>query len=176
MSFAKEKNLIVYFSHAGENYSGGKTIYLSVGNTKRVAEILKEQTGCQTWKLETVTPYPAGYQTLSELAQKEQRNASRPRLSAYPQSLEGYEGIFLGYPIWWGTVPMAVLTFLEKYNWQHLRLYPFCTHEGSGLGRSLKDITAACRQAEIMSGLAVRGSEAMSAQAEVRSWLSKVLA
>ena len=162
MSFAKEKNLIVYFSHAGENYSGGKTIYLSVGNTKRVAEILKEQTGCQTWELETVTPYPAGYQALSALAQKEQRNASRPRLSACPQSLEGYGGIFLGYPIWWGTVPMAVLTFLEKYNWQHLRL--------------LKDITAACRQAEIMSGLAVRGAEAMSAQAEVRNWLSKVLA
>lgn len=175
MRFVKEKNLIVYFSHAGENYSGGRTIYLTTGNTERVAEILKKQTGCKTWKLETVTPYPTVYQAVSEIAQQEQRNASRPRLTAYPPALEECEGIFLGYPIWWGTVPMAILSFLEKYDCRNMQIYPFCTHEGSGLGRSLQDITAACRQAEIRAGLAVRGSEAASAQPEVLKWLAKVL-
>ena len=168
MSFAKEKNLIVYFSHAGENYSGGKTIYLSVGNTKRVAEILKEQTGCQTWELETVTPYPAGYQALSELAQKEQRNASRPRLSAYPRSLEGYEGIFLGYPIWWGTMPRIINTFLDTYDLSGKTVLPFCTSGSSGITQSVTDIRTAEPDADVRDGLRASGANDSS----IENWIA----
>ncbi|WP_307760644.1 flavodoxin [Phascolarctobacterium sp.] len=175
MSFNKEKNLIVYFSRAGENYSGGKTVELAIGNTQLATEILVQQTGCEAVKLETVIPYPDSYQEMSAIAQKEQRNGSRPRLAVYPSSLAEYEGIFLGYPIWWGTLPMAVLTFLEKFDFHNKTIYPFCTHEGSGLGRSMKDIALVCPGAELKEGLAVRGSDAASGQTAIVNWLDKVL-
>ena len=134
MSFNKEKNLIVYFSRAGENYSGGKTVELAIGNTQLATEILVQQTGCEAVKLETVIPYPDSYQEMSAIAQKEQRNGSRPRLAVYPPSLAEYEGIFLGYPIWWGTLPMAVLTFLEKFDFHNKTIYPVLHARGQRLG------------------------------------------
>ena len=82
-----------------------------------------------------------------------------------------YDVIYLGYPNWWGTFPMAVFTFLESYDFTGKTIVPFCTHEGSGLGSSERDIKQLCPNAKILSGIAIRGGSVLSADNIVQSWL-----
>jgi flavodoxin len=94
--------------------------------------------------------------------------------------MDSYDVVFIGYPIWWGTLPMALFTFLEKYNFGSKTLIPFCTHEGSRLGRSETDIKALCSNSTVLEGLALRGGDSgnvktESARREVAEWLRKLV-
>jgi flavodoxin len=95
-------------------------------------------------------------------------------LAAKVENINSYDVVFVGYPDWWGTMPMAVFTFLEEYNFSGKTIVPFCTHEGSGLGRSVEDIRKLCPQSTIVEGLAVRGSSVKNAQNDVSDWLRKI--
>jgi flavodoxin len=88
--------------------------------------------------------------------------------------MPSYDVIFLGYPNWYGTMPMPVFTFLEEYNLSGKTIVPFCTHEGSGLGRSVTDIRKMCPQSTVLEGLAIRGSDVKDAQNEVTGWLRDI--
>lgn len=85
--------------------------------------------------------------------------------------MASYNTIFLGYPNWWGTMPMAVFTFFEQYNFSGKRIAPFCTHEGSGLGSSERDIKNLCPGAIVVPGLAIRGGEVGQADRLIKEWL-----
>ena len=89
-----------------------------------------------------------------------------------PDSLDGYDEIYLGYPNYWGDLPMAVYTFLEAFDWTGKTIHPFCTHEGSGLSGTERNLRRTCGGAAVTRGLAIQGSEADSAQPAVEKWIS----
>lgn len=162
--------IIVYFSRAGENYVSGALKTLAVGNTQTAAEILREITGADIFRIEPVTPYSDSYNECIEQAKQDNQNNARPALKALPNSLDGYDTIYLGYPNYWGTVPMCVFTFLEQFDYGGKTIQPFCTHEGSGLGTSERDIKKLCRGAKIEKGLAIHGSRMNGARAQLEKW------
>jgi flavodoxin len=107
------------------------------------------------------------------VAKKELNNNARPELSNHVQNMDSYNVIFLGYPNWWGTMPMAVFTFLEEYDFSGKNIIPFCTHEGSGLGHSESDIKKLCPNANVQKGLSIRGGSVKGAKNDISRWLQK---
>ena len=165
------KTLIAYFSHTGENYFGGQIRNISEGNTAVVAKFAQKATGGDLFQIQTVKEYPVNYKECTEVAAAEGRANERPALKGSLPDIAGYDTIILGYPCWWGTMPQAVFTFLESADFSGKKILPFCTHEGSGMGRSESDIKKLCPQATVAKGLAVSGSRCQSAEAGVRKWL-----
>ncbi|MGN0639910.1 MAG: flavodoxin [Oscillospiraceae bacterium] len=162
--------IIVYFSRAGENYVSGALKTLAVGNTQVAAEILREITGADIFRIEPVQPYSDSYNECIEQAKQDNQNNARPALKALPDSFDGYDTIYLGYPNYWGTMPMCVFTFLEKFDFSGKTIKPFCTHEGSGLGTSESDIKKLCPGARVEKGLAIHGSRMNGARAQLEKW------
>ena len=160
--------LIVYFSRRGENYVSGRIQPLSVGNTEVVARRLQVLTGADLFQLEPVHPYSDNYNQCIEQAQADQRQDARPALRALPDHLEDYDTIYLGYPNYWGTMPMCVFTFLASFDFTGKTILPFCTHEGSGLAHTVQDIQKAAPGAAVTKGLAIHGSSVDGAKAAVR--------
>lgn len=124
-------DLIVYFSRNYENYVSGAIRNLDVGNTEVVACIIQQLTGADLFKLEPIQEYSRNYNECIAEAQADQRRNARPELRSYPENLDGYDTVYLGFPNYWGTMPMAVFTFLEHFDWSGKTIRPFCTHEGS---------------------------------------------
>lgn len=165
--------LIVYFSRRGENYVSGQLKKLSVGNTEVAAEMIQQLTQAELFRLEPVQAYSDGYNACIAEAQADQRRDARPELKRYPESLNNYETIYLGYPNYWGTMPMCVFTFLERFDFTGKTILPFCTHEGSGMGRSEADIKRLCPGTTVKKGLALHGGSVKSAEADIEKWLKK---
>ncbi len=165
--------LIAYFSRAGENYFSGALRTVQVGNTEVVAKALAELTGAELFKIEMAAPYAQGYNECIEEARADQRRDARPELRACPENLDAWDTIYLGYPNYWGTMPMAVFTFLERYDFTGKTIHPFCTHEGSGLGHSEKDIRRLCPGAKVEAGLAIQGGHAKEARKALENWIHK---
>lgn len=157
----KEGNmLILYFSRSG--------------NTRAVAEQIHGRIGGQMIELKTVVPYPADYDALVEQAQREQKSNARPQIATEIPNLEKYDIIFIGFPNWWGTMPMPLFTLLEKYDVGNRSIIPFCTHEGSRFGRSRRDLETLCPRARLLEGFEARGSRAAGAQENVDAWLRRL--
>ena len=169
------KTLIVYYSRKGENYVNGSIRNLSKGNTEVIAEMIADLTGGDLFEVETVKTYPADYYACIDEAKAELRQGARPELKAYPDSLDGYDTIFVGYPNWWGTMPMALFTLLEGIDLSGKRILPFCTNEGSGMGRSEFDLRKLCPGAIVEQGLSIHGAEAAASKPKVERWLQNQL-
>lgn len=165
--------IIVYFSRKGENYVSGTIKKLAVGNTEVAANILRKLTGAEIFKMQPVQEYSKDYNECIAQAQADQRRNARPELKAYPESLDAYDTVYLGYPNYWGTMPMAVFTFLERYDFTGKTIFPFCTHEGSGMGNSEADIKRLCEAAEVKKGLALRGGSIQYSEPEIEKWLKE---
>jgi flavodoxin len=168
-----ENILIVYYSRKGQNYFGGSIKNLSKGNTETVAEFIQDAVGGDLFEVDTVKPYSTDYTTCTEEAQAELRANARPELKEYLDDLDGYDTIFVGYPNWWGTMPMAMFTFLEHYDLTDKRIIPFCTNEGSGMGSSESDLRKICAGATVERGLSIRGCEAAKSEKKVADWAKK---
>lgn len=160
----KQKTLVAFFSRADGNYAVG---YIKKGNTHIVAEMIAAETEADMFHIETVNPYPANYNECIEVAKREKQSKARPEIKGDVR-VEDYDVIFLGYPNWWGEMPMAVYTFIEKHNWQNKIVIPFCTHEGSGLSGTERRIQSACEGATVMKGIAIRGYTAQNEQETTR--------
>ena len=158
------KSLIAYFSRAGNNYVNGQIVNLPVGNTEFVAKMIHEMTGGDLFHIEPVKEYPEDYTETTEVARQELRTKARPKLTGHVDTMASFEVIFLGYPNWWGTMPMPVCSFLEDYDFSGKTIAPFCTHEGSGLGQSVADIRKMCPQSTVPDGLAIHGGDVKNAQ------------
>lgn len=172
--FAKgQKCLVAYYSRKGNNYVSGRIVNLQIGNTEVVANMIQEMTGGDMFHIEAVKPYPKGYTETTKVAQDELRANARPELTNHVENMDFYDVIFLGYPNWWGTMPMPVFTFLDQYDFSGKTIVPFCTHEGSGLGYSEKDIEKLCPEATILKGIAINGTSASSAKNSVSRWLDR---
>lgn len=167
------KILIAYFSRPGNNYVNGRIVNLPIGNTEIAAKELQSLTGGSLFKIDPVKKYSEDYYTCTEEAQKELRANARPELSEYLDSIDGYDTILLGFPNWWGTMPMPVWTFLERCGFSGKTILPLCTNEGSGMGNSEADIKKLCPGADVKRGLAIRGGSIGHADREIEGWIGK---
>lgn len=169
-----KKILVAFFSRTGENYAVG---HIEQGNTHIVAEMIASATGGTLFRIEPATPYPDDYRACTEVAQREKRSKARPALVG-DIAAEEFDIIFLGYPNWWGDLPMCIYTFLEQHDWQGKVVIPFCTHEGSGLSDTENRLRTACRGASVLNGLAVRGFVAQNEREKARKlvleWLKQL--
>lgn len=168
-----------FAGEAGEADGAGRTlvVYFSrTNNTRIVAEQIHGLVGGDLFRVVPKTPYPEDYRETTRIARAELDNDARPEVAeTIPVGeMDKYDVIFLGYPIWWGTMPMAYFTFLEQYDFSGKTVIPFCTHGGSGLGRSTADIARLCPGATIREGLAIRGASAGQAGDDVADWLRKL--
>ena len=166
------KTLIAYFSRADENYFGGAMRYVKVGNTETVCELMKELIDADSFRIEMKAPYSPVYMTCIEEAKRDLRSNARPELVSLPESIDGYDTVVLAYPNYWGTMPMAVFTFLEAFDFSGKTVLPLCTNEGSGMGSSERDIRRACPGAKVEKGLSITGSQAANSAGSVRKWLA----
>ena len=166
--------LIAYYSRAGENYFGGSYRRIPVGNTRRVAEQLASLTGGDLLELRQAHPYSDDYRTCVAQARADWQQSARPEVLGLPKDLAGYDRIYLGYPNYCGTMPMAVYTFLEHYDFTGKLICPFCTHEGSGLSQTERDIRKAAPGATVTRGLAIHGSHVDEAAPALTRWVKEM--
>ena len=164
--------LIAFFSRADENYFGGAMRYVKTGNTEIVCGIMKDLIDADSFKIEMKEPYSPVYMTCIEEAKNDLRSKARPELKSMPGSIDAYDTIVLAYPNYWGTMPMAVFTFLEAFDFTGKTILPLCTNEGSGMGSSERDIRKTCPDAVIKPGLSITGSQAANSKAAVQKWLA----
>ena len=166
------KTLIAFFSRADENYFSGAMRYVKVGNTEIAAGIMKELIPADIFKIEMKEPYSPVYMTCIEEAKRDLRAKARPELASLPKSIDEYDTIILAYPNYWGTMPMAVFTFLEAFDFTGKTVLPLCTNEGSGMGGSERDIEKTCPGANVKKGLPITGSQAANSKVSVQKWFS----
>lgn len=162
-----QKALIVFFSHAGENYSVGN---IEVGNTKIVADYISEITGSDQFEIIAEKNYDMPYMDLIKVAQDE---AKAGELPAYKGDVDvaPYDVIFIGGPIWWGTYPQVMFTFFKDHDLSGKTVIPFTTHEGSGLASTVQDVKKAWPEATVKDGFAIYGHEVRTGKAKVEKWL-----
>lgn len=165
------RSIIVYYSRPGNNYVNGDIVNLKVGNTRVVAEKIQKLTGVDLFSIDPVKPYPEDYRQCTEVVKKELDSNAHPAYKGDVKNWDEYDTIYLGYPNWWGTMPMVVLSFLEKHNLTGKTILPFCTHEGSAMGNSEADLKKSCPKATIKKGLAVKGSTVANADKSISQWI-----
>jgi flavodoxin len=161
------KALVIFFSHAGENYSVGN---IEEGNTKIVADYISEITGADQFEIVAEKNYDMPYMDLIKVAQDE---AKAGELPAYKGDVDvaPYDIIFIGGPIWWGTYPQVMFTFFKDHDLSGKTVIPFTTHEGSGLASTVQDVKKAFPKANVKPGFAIYGHEVRSGRAKVEKWL-----
>ena len=175
--------LVAYFSRVGNTvWEDGVDAVTSAslnvvngeyaGNAQIIAQMAQEVTGGDLFLIQTENTYPSDYRKTTDVAADEQNNNARPALSSHVENMEQYDTIVLIYPNWWGTLPQALFTFLEEYDFSGKTILPLCTHGGSRMGSSERDIASLCPDANLLEGLAVSGSSAASAQSDVEKWVT----
>ena len=148
-------------------------LYFSMtGNTEAVANFIHDEVGGDIVKLETEETYPDDYNDLLDVAQEEQSENARPELSTTIDNLDEYDTIFLGYPIWWGDMPMAIYSFLDNYDLSGKTIAPFVTSGGSGLSGTPSNIKNEEPNANVVEGLSIYDSDARNSRNEVVDWLN----
>ena len=152
-----------------EEYSSVLVVYFShTGTTKAVSEYLHEIVGGDLIEIEPVNPYPEGYSDALDPAKKEQIDNARPAIANAIEHFDYYEVIYLGYPIWWGTTPMIINTFLESYDFSGKTVIPYATSGGTGIGQSIQDIRGEIPNANVKDGLLVKSND------DVIPWLQEL--
>lgn len=157
--------------------SGNRTLvvfFSKTGNTQALAEEIHRQVGGDIFEVVTVKVYPEDYHETTVVAKAEQENNERPELRAYVENMDQYDTIFVGFPNWWGSMPMGMYTFLERYDFTGKTIVPFLTHGGGGVQRCEQDINKVCSKATVKPALILSGSQGRNSQQQVSSWLQRI--
>lgn len=173
-SDTQEKILVVYFSKTGENYNVGT---IDVGNTAMMASYIKEYLNADSFEIVPVKKYSDNYQESTDEAKKEQNENARPEIKNKLENIDQYDTIFLGYPIWWGDLPMIVYTFIESYDLSNKTIIPFNTHEGSGNAGTYSTLKNKLSSSNVKTdGLALQGKVARTdnGKEQTINWLKKL--
>ena len=155
-----KKVLVAYFSHSG--------------STREVVIQIGELAGGDVFEVATANPYPSDYNKVLEIARRELSEGKMPELKARVENIASYDIVFIGYPIWCGTIPMAVAKFLSECDLSGKTIVPFCTHGGGGAGRSFSDVKKLCPGSVVLEGLSLKGSEVKNATPRISEWLHKI--
>lgn len=170
MKEAEAMVLTVYFSHKGETYYPDGIKSVEKGNTQFAAEYIQKAVGGDLFEIETVDSYPVNYRECCIKAKEEVDKDARPEVKNLPESISGYDTIFVCYPNWCGTAPMCIFSFLDKYDLAGKKVVPLCTNEGSGLANSEKDLKTHYPTAVFGKGLSVRGHQAVDSEEVIAKW------
>lgn len=162
--------LVVYYSRKGENHTPDGVQILEKGNTAWAAEYIREALDADIFEVDTVKPYAENYRACCMEAIAESKADARPEIKGPLPDVSGYRTIFVCYPIWCGTAPMGVHTFLETCDLTGKKIVPLATHEGSGLAKSVEYLRKVCKGAEVAEGLAVRGHQAKDSRETIAAW------
>ena len=166
------KTLIAFYSRRGENWVDGGVRFLPKGNNELIVEKIKALLPeADVFQIDTVKKYADDYMVCIEEAKQELRAKARPAIKD-DIDISRYDTIYIGWPCWWGTLPMCMFTFIEKHDWTGKTVIPFTTHEGSGFGNGLRDLKAAVKGATVTKGLALRGTAARSSDAQIERFVS----
>lgn len=154
------KSLVVYFSWSG--------------NTENVAESIQKQSDADMFEIIPEIPYSEDYDTVVDLAQEEQRNHARPKIDGHIENIADYDVIYVGFPNWWGDMPMILYTFFDDYDLSGKTIAPFCTSGGSGLSNTVNEIKKLEPDAAVTQGLHIGSSSASDSDQAVKNWLSEI--
>lgn len=157
-SKTEKKPLIAYFSHSG--------------NTEALAKEIALQTQGQLLKITPVTPYPDDFDQTVQVFHEQRDAGIQPEINEISVSIDDYDTVFIGYPIWGSNIPPVMQTFLRSQKWAGKTVIPFCTHGGSGFGDSLETLSELCTDATILKGLSLYGDEAADCASIVTEWLN----
>lgn len=142
------------------------------GNAQLMAEWIADAAGCDTFEIQTETPYPADYSETTETAREEQNQGSRPGLTGQLEGFDRYETVYLVFPNWWGDLPQALYTFFDSYDFAGKTLNVFVTHGGSSFSNTLDTIRSLEPEAEVVQGLSVQDSDVPDAENDLRDWVA----
>lgn len=165
------KSIVIFFSHAGDNYSVGN---IEVGNTKIVADYISEIAGAEQFEIVTHKYDRMAYTPLTRLAQEEANKGELPPYEGSAPDLSGYDTVFIGGPVWWGTYPQVMFTLFKDINLDDKTVYPFTTHEGSGLASCVSDVKRAFPKANVQKGFSIYGHEVRTEKVKVEKWLKGI--
>lgn len=154
------KALVVYYSRSG--------------NTEAVSRMIGNETGADLFRVTTVEPYPEEYRAATEQARAERDSNARPAINGRVEALAAYDVVYIGVPNWWSTMPMPMFTFLEQHDLSGKTVVPFVTHGGGGVANCVSDLKKAVPNANVLEAFVVSGSNAASAQSDVRAWLQRL--
>ena len=154
------KILVAYFSRSG--------------NTREIASQIQKSADGDIFEVQAVKPYPSDYDAVVKQARQELESGYKPALKTKIENIKSYDLVFIGYPIWWSTFPAPVKTFLSENDLSGKTIVPFCTHEGSGLGRRAMDISKLYPKSTVLDGIAIRGKDVKTAQNKVSECLGKI--
>ena len=162
------KSIVIFFSHAGDNYAVGN---IEVGNTKIVADYISELTGADQFEIVTHKYDGMAYTPLINLAKEEAKNGELPEYEGSAPDLTEYDTVFIGGPVWWGTYPQVMFTLFHDINLDGKTVIPFTTHEGSGLASCVSDVKKAFPKANVTKGFSIYGHEVRSEKGKIEKWL-----
>lgn len=177
--------LIVYFTY-GENAPLADGVDASTsasiqyrgddltGNTGLVADLIAEATGGELFSILTAEQYPDNYDDTIDVGQTEKSDNIRPELTSHIDDLDSYDTVFLGFPNWWGDMPMAVYSFLDEYDLSGKTIIPFVTSGGSGFSGTIRAIENAEPDATVLEGLSLRDNRSTQAEDDVTDWLARL--
>lgn len=180
-----KKSLVVYFSMPETDNpqnmtreEENSTVVINgkvLGNTQYVAQLIQEMIDGDIFRILPQKPYPTDHRTLVDLVREEQEQDARPAIAGKLEAPEAYDTIFIGYPNWWGDMPMILYTFLEQYNFSGKTLIPFCTHGGSGFSRTIQTIQDKQPDATVIrNGYSLSRSRMERAPSSVSEWLKEI--
>ena len=168
--------LTVYFSLKGPTLGAMmRIVEQEKGNTEMAAEYIQRAVGGDLFEIETVKTYPKDHMKTIQEAKDELTAGIRVKIKGIPEQWSSYDTVYLGYPNWWDTLPMPVVTFLEQLDWTGKRIIPFCTNEGSGLGQSVDAIRSNCKGAEVAEGASFRGHKVKKEEKQIADWAKRML-
>ena len=160
---------------AADTAAGGSAViavFSRTGNTLALAEAIQARTGLELVRIEPATPYPADYDEMLDVGQREQNEDARPALAAGVPSLAGYDTVYLGFPVWWGHIPQIVKTLADRGDLAGKTLAPFATSGSSSIAASVSDLRALCPDANVLDGLVVTEANLGNMDALATEWLA----
>jgi len=166
--------LLAYFSRAGENYRYGGRVDLKVGNTQVVAEMIAARAAVDVYRIEAANPYPHNYDETVARNVREEQDDSRPKIAGLLPSLDAYDTVLLGSPVWNVQEPMIMRTFIEALDWTRKTVHPFVTYAVSSMGNVQHDYTRLLPSATVSHGLAVQGETVRDSLPQIQAWLRRI--
>ena len=165
--------LVAFFSRPGENWQVGN---VDIGNTEVFANYIIEYTGFDSYKIEPKTLYPIDYYEMLDVCKEEQSNNTRPEIKTFIESIDKYDTILLGHPIWNSKTPNIILSFLDHYDFSNKTIITFVTHGGSGFGSSISQLSSYLPNTKINQGLAIEGTNIRNedSKEKVENWIDSL--
>ena len=169
------KNLAVYFSMP-DNVDDSTVVIdgETLGNTQYMSYVIQETVGADIFRIEPETPYPTDHDKLVDLAKEEQNDNARPKIKDMIENFDTYENIFVGYPNWWGDMPMILYSFFDEYDFSGKTIIPFNTHGGSGFSDTISTIKELEPNAEVLDGKSISRNDIQDAEQEIVDWVNSL--